>query len=148
MDIWFWIVVIVGAALVGLVIVGTRSARSRVDPTQVSIDAALAGRVRELYAKGDKLQAVKDLRAATGLGLADAVRIADKLGAAGHPAKSRTSVVKGTGSIAGNIGPDNEAAVRSLVDEGNTVAAIKRVRELTGISLQEAKVYVESLAGR
>lgn len=146
MDIWFWIVVIVGAILVALVIVGTRSARSRVDPTQVSIDAALATKVRDLYAKGDKMRAVKELREATGLGLADAVRIADKLGGAGKPKTAGPSMVKATtGSVAADIGPDNEAAIRSMLGEGNKIAAIKRVRELTGMGLKEAKDYVEAL---
>jgi len=51
--------------------------------TEPGCDPAVAARIRELYAQGDKgsrLQAIKELRAATGLGLADAVRIADKLG--------------------------------------------------------------------
>jgi ribosomal protein L7/L12 len=48
----------------------------------------MAARVKELYRQGDKagrLQAVKELRAATGLGLADAARIADKLGQPKRP---------------------------------------------------------------
>src|SRR5262249_53183679 len=41
--------------------------------------------------------------------------------------------------------PDAErAAIRALIDAGNKIAAIKRVRELTGLGLKEAKDYVES----
>jgi ribosomal protein L7/L12 len=41
--------------------------------------------------------------------------------------------------------PDAErAAIRALIDGGNKIAAIKRVRELTGMNLKEAKEYVES----
>lgn len=41
--------------------------------------------------------------------------------------------------------PDAErGAIRALVDGGNKIAAIKRVRELTGMGLKEAKDYVES----
>jgi ribosomal protein L7/L12 len=41
--------------------------------------------------------------------------------------------------------PDTErAAIRALIDAGNKIAAIKRVRELTGLGLKEAKDYVES----
>ena len=112
-DIWFWVVVIVAAAVVALVIVGRRSARSRVDPTQVSIDPALAAKVRALYAKGDKVQAVKDLRAATGLGVADAIRIADKLGATDKSAPAGPSLTKtstsSTSTVAAGIGPDHDA---------------------------------------
>ena len=40
--------------------------------------------------------------------------------------------------------PDAErAAIRALIDGGNKIAAIKRVRELTGLGLKEAKDYVE-----
>src|SRR5262245_40057888 len=41
--------------------------------------------------------------------------------------------------------PDAErAGIRALIDAGNKIAAIKRVRELTGLGLKEAKGYVES----
>src|SRR5690349_23206829 len=41
--------------------------------------------------------------------------------------------------------PDGErAAIRALLDGGNKIAAIKRVRELTGMGLKEAKDFVES----
>jgi ribosomal protein L7/L12 len=146
-DIWFWVVVVVAAALVALVIVGRRSARSRVDPTQVSIDPALAAKVRALYAKGDKVQAVKDLRAATGLGVADAIRIADKLGATDKSAQAGPSLTKGnTDSVAAGIGPDHQAEIRDMVKGGNQIAAIKRVHELTGMSLKESKKHVEAIA--
>ena len=85
MDAWLWIALVV---LVIPFLAIRRAARNRVDPTEVSIDPATAARVRELYAQGDnagRLQAVKELRAATGLGLADAVRIADKLGKPKRP---------------------------------------------------------------
>ena len=88
-DTWFWVVILLGAALIALVIVGAVRARNRVDPTDVSLDPALVAKVRSQYRKGDKLGAVKALRAATGLGLADAVRIVDKLGATAKPASSK-----------------------------------------------------------
>ncbi len=152
-DIWYWVVVIVAAAVVALVIVGRRSARSRVDPTQVSIDPALAAKVRALYAKGDKVQAVKDLRAATGLGVADAIRIADKLGATDKSApagpsltKDSTTSTSSTSTVAVGIGPDHDAEIREMVKAGNQIGAIKRVHELTGVSLKEAKKHVETIA--
>jgi large subunit ribosomal protein L7/L12 len=145
-DIWFWVVVVVAAAIVAFVIVGLRSARSRVDPTQVSIDAALAGQVRDRYAAGDKVGAVKILRAATGLGLADAVRIADKLGATAKPAaKKGLSLDKGVAAPTSGLGPDNEAEVRALVAGGNKIEAIKLVRTVTGMGLKDAKDFVDRL---
>jgi ribosomal protein L7/L12 len=44
--------------------------------------------VRELYARGDKVKAVTELRAATGLGISDALVIVDKLGKSNRPGSS------------------------------------------------------------
>ena len=143
-DIGYWIVVIVVAVLVALLVLGRRGARSGIDPTKVSIDAAVAADVKRLYAKGDKLQAVKVLRTATGLGLADAVRIADKLGATAKPVpgKSASSPAK---SVDSAIGPDHHDQLRSLVADGRQAEAIALVRKLTGMSLQDATDYVHAL---
>lgn len=147
-DIWFWVVVVVGAAVIALVLVGTRSrSRPRVDPTQVTIDPALAGRIKALTTKGDKLAAVKELRSATGLGLADAVRIVERMtpakGAGGGPNLSRTGPAAGNPTA--DIGPDHLDELRTLVGAGQQIQAIKRVRELTGMGLKEAKDFVDRL---
>jgi ribosomal protein L7/L12 len=142
-DIWQWIVIIVAAALIALVIVSRRATRSRVDPTQVSIDPGLAAQVRDLEAKGKKLEAVRLLRERTGLGLADAVRIVDKLAASGKPADLSKKGAPGVATA--NIGPDHEAELRNLVAAGQQIQAIKMVRELTGMGLKEAKDLVDRL---
>jgi ribosomal protein L7/L12 len=143
-DIWLWIVIIVAAALIALLIVSNRAAKSRVDPTQVSIDPALATQLRDLEAKGKKLEAVRLLRKTTGLGLADAVRIVDKLAASGKPV-TLDKTTSGTGTAMANIGPDHEAELRTLVAAGQQIQAIKMVRELTGMGLKEAKDLVDRL---
>ena len=120
MDTWFWVVTLFGAALVA--------------------------KVRELYRKGDKLGAVKALRAATGLSLADAIRIADKLGATAKPAPAKDR--SGTGElppITSTIGPDHDDELRSMVAAGQQIEAIKMVRTLTGMGLKDAKDYVDRL---
>jgi ribosomal protein L7/L12 len=88
MDVWWWVILLVLLALIGLFMVARRSARTRIDPTEVSIDPSLAARVRELYARGDKVKAVTELRAATGLGISDALVIVDKLGKSNRPGSS------------------------------------------------------------
>ena len=141
MSIWFWIAVVIAAALAAL-LVSRLGARSRVDPTQVSIDAAVAAEVKRLYAGGDKPQAVKTLRAATGLGLADAVRIADKLGAGQKPP---TEPAIAAGVEQAGIGPDHRDELRSLVAAGRPAEAIRLVRQLTGMPRKDAKDYVDRL---
>ena len=144
MDIAFWVVVVVVAAFAAWVIVGrtASAARSRVDPTQLTIDPALATRVRELYAAGDKVKAVKALREATGLGLADAVRIADKLGATAGPKQPAGT---SSSSAVPSISKADERQVRSLVESGQTLEALRLIRQLTGMDLREAKAYIEKL---
>lgn len=149
-DIWFWVVVVVGAAVIALVLVGARRSRSRVDPTQVTIDAALAGRIKQLTAKGDKLAAVKELRSATGLGLADAIRIVEKMApakgaASGAPNLGKADPQSDADRAAAGIGPDHLDELRALVGAGQQVQAIKRVRELTGWGLKESKTFVDRL---
>lgn len=148
MDILFWVVVLVAAALIALVIVSRSAARSTLDPTSVSIDPALATEVRKLYASNEKVQAIKALRAATGLGLADAVRIADKMAGAGKPgatAGSSPGARTGSAARADSISPGDELEIRDLIAEGRKIDAIRTVRRLTGMDLQEATSYVESL---
>jgi ribosomal protein L7/L12 len=159
-DTWFWVVILLGAALIALVIVGAVRARNRVDPTDVSLDPALVAKVRNQYRKGDKLGAVKALRAATGLGLADAVRIVDKLGATAKPASSKVGpstagpstagpvAAGGVPPISATIGPDHEDELRSLVAAGQQIEAIKMVRTLTGMGLKDAKEYIDRLPPR
>lgn len=84
MDVWWWVTLLVLLAVIGVFMIARRSARARVDPTQVSIDPALAARIKELYAQGDKLKAITELRAATGLRTADALMIVDRLGRSGQ----------------------------------------------------------------
>ena len=122
--------------------VSRRNLRSRVDPTDVTITPELAREVKDLYLKNKKLEAVKALREATGLGLADAVRIADKLGATGKPAANSGTAVTSTAMA---IGPDHQDEIRSLVAAGQQIQAIKKVRELTGMGLKDAKDYVDGL---
>ena len=146
MDIWLWVVILLAAALIALVIVGSVRGRNRVDPTSVSLDPALVSKVRALYAKGDKLAAVKALREATGIGLADAVRIVDKLGASGKPKPAAGPAATGDlGAIQAGIGPDHVDQLRVLMAGGRQIEAIKMVRTLTGMGLKDAKDYVERL---
>lgn len=86
MDTWIWIALVTLAVLTIPFLAIRRAAKSRVDATNVSIDADLAHRVRVLCRQDKKVQAVKELRDATGLALRDALTIVEKL-AASDPRK-------------------------------------------------------------
>jgi ribosomal protein L7/L12 len=87
-DTWFWIALVSLVVLVIPFLAIRRAAKNRVDPTNVSIDPELAHRVRVLCRQDQKVQAVKELREATGLALRDALTIVEKL-AASDPRKRR-----------------------------------------------------------
>ena len=52
---------------------------AEVEGQELDIDAAVLDEVRRLSANGQKIEAIKHLRDATGLGLAEAKRIVDSL---------------------------------------------------------------------
>jgi len=151
----WWILLI--AAVIALVFVLAWSARKRrsyVDPTQVTIDAALAGQVTGLYQQGKKVEAVKLLREQTGLSLADAVTIVEKIASrskTGPNTGSTTAVRKERASrsdTAPSTAPvdlDTELEVRSLVADGDKATAISLVRARTGWNRSAATEYVDSL---
>lgn len=86
MDTWIWIGLVTLAVVTIPFLAIRRAARNRVDPTTVSIDSDLAHRVRVLCRQDQKVQAVKELRDATGLGVRDALTVVEKL-AASDPRK-------------------------------------------------------------
>jgi len=149
------------AAVIALVIVltwSTRRRRSYIDPTQVTIDAALAGKVNDLYRQGKKLEAVKLLHEQTGLSLADAVTITEKIASrskSGSKSSSKSSSQAGSkrerasnADMSPSTAPvdlDTELEVRSLVADGDKTAAITLVRARTGWDLSSAKDYIDGL---
>ena len=154
METW-WILLI--AAVIALVIVLAWSARKRrsyVDPTQVTIDASLAGKVTGLYQQGKKVEAVKLLREQTGLSLADAVTIVEKIASrskSGSNSGSKTAVKRerpprtDTAPSTAPVDLDTELEVRSLVADGDKATAISLVRARTGWNRSAATEYVDSL---
>lgn len=96
--------------------------------------------VRGLAAAGRKIEAIKLHRQQTGVGLAEAKTYVDAL-SSGVP-------VAPQGIYALPLPAELEEDVRTIVTFGNKLEAIKRVRELTGVGLKEAKVYVEGLTRR
>lgn len=84
--------------------------------------------------RGDKIEAIKLLRAKTGLGLKEAKDVVD-----GHESdKQMTKQLQG-GPMA------VPAGVMSAISRGNKLEAIKLLRKQTGLSLKEAKEAVEAL---
>lgn len=102
----------------------------------------LTDRIRRLVAEGQKIEAIKLLREATGAGLAEAK--------AGVEAIEREDANAGTGMDHGAVEANDELEqrLRRLVQEGQKIQAVKLYRERTSCGLKEAKEFVESLAAQ
>lgn len=95
--------------------------------------------IRQLLASGNKIQAIKVYCEQTGAGLAeakDAVEALDTSGdLAGGPPSDRVPVND----------PNLVDEVKELLGQGNSVLAIKLVRERTGHGLKESKEIVDQI---
>jgi ribosomal protein L7/L12 len=102
--------------------------------------------VRVLLASGQKIQAIKLVRELTGIGLKEAKDYVESLPSIplneARLAASDTHV-DNSGAHLADLSADPE--LRALLAAGNKIAAIKRVRELTGMGLKAAKDFVDSL---
>jgi ribosomal protein L7/L12 len=98
-------------------------------------DSELLARVRNLLAAGNKIEAIKFYRAATGVGLAEAKAAVEAIEVGQVPALG--------GPPATPAGPDVLDRVRNLLAAGNKIEAIKFYRAATGVGLAEAKNTVE-----
>lgn len=113
--------------------------RLRAELPPATADAPLA-RVYTLMQAGQKIEAIKAYREATGASLVeakDAVEAVMNRGASELPA-----FVKRAAPAAGQSGLDQ---VKQLLRSGQKIEAIKAYREMTAVGLKEAKDAVEAL---
>ncbi|MBC7988614.1 MAG: ribosomal protein L7/L12 [Luteimonas sp.] len=108
----------------------------------------------DALARGETIEAIKRVRAATGLGLKEAKDLVD---AYRHPGGGATSHAPGSGpSIAGralNVTDASTAggalivpsAAATALQRGNIIEAIKLIRDANRLGLKEAKDAVEHL---
>jgi len=90
--------------------------------------------IRDEIARGRKINAIKLYREATGVGLKEAKDIVEAMAAATN-----------NGAISSTVTPVDNDRIASLVRSGNKIAAIRDYRAATGVSLLEAKNYIENL---
>lgn len=153
-----WTVVAVLAVIL-LATVFARRAVGGVDPTTLTFDPDLIGRVRALALAGKPIPAIKLLREQTpGLGLAAAKTMVDRMVKSGLADRrpvtsSSTTVPAKPGSVmAADLAPSSssvplevELQARSLIAAGQKLQAIKLVRASTSWDLRQAKDYVDTL---
>lgn len=103
----------------------------------------LAKKVADLLLAGQKVEAIRLLREATGMGLAEA-RDAVEAAARGTPLPPHSALVHRQAPapvLAGDL-PDD---VRAAASAGDRLRAIKLLRERTGLGLKEAKDALDRL---
>lgn len=155
-------VAIVLAAVVALVAFATRRATSGAssvgprgaDGTLATRDLWKLGRSGDAIERAaaalranDAIDAVRIVREATGLGLAESKRVVDELRkqleSGGPLAKLLATVAPDPSDDAPEL-----ADVRAAVREGRTIEAIKLHREKTGAGLADSKAAVDRIAAK
>lgn len=107
----------------------------RGDPGAVEAEA------RQILATGNVIAAIKRVRELTDVGLREAKDYVDALQRGDAPPALPGAATETAPASAPQL--DQEA--RALLAQGKKIEAIRRVRELTGWGLKEAKDYVERL---
>ncbi|HET7234702.1 MAG TPA: ribosomal protein L7/L12 [Longimicrobium sp.] len=112
-------------------------------PGTIDVPPAVEARARELMTSGHRFPAVKIVRQATGMGLKEARAWVDALPYR-QPGIAATSPSAPAGPPLSAVPPEAQAAARELAAAGQTISAIKVVREATGMGLAESRAWVES----
>jgi large subunit ribosomal protein L7/L12 len=142
------IVVLVLVVLVLLVVVrvARRPGRDRPPrPVTTPVSAQLQARVRELTGAGQRIQAVKELREATGLSLLDAKNAVDAIAAGASLPVAPPAESASAGSASGDPRGDLAYRARSLAGAGREADAVRLVADETGMSAPEAEAFVRAL---
>ena len=114
----------------------TMRARTNVSSAPAHASDTLA-QVGALMAQGEKIEAIKVLREATGMGLAEAKAAVEKL-ETGDGSPDRRSP-----TAPAQLPTELAATVRGLLQRGDKIAAIKLVRERMKLDLKDAKELVD-----
>jgi ribosomal protein L7/L12 len=141
---FLWISLVIVVVAVVAYALGRRSRRGGdLVGDQLAVRTAVAPRpdvedeARRLVAAGRKIEAIKIYREATGTGLAEAKAAVERLAAGAPPEPLAPQTATELGDLA--------TQAREMKRRGDTIRAVKLVRTATGLSLREAKDFVDSL---
>ncbi|MFI6511960.1 hypothetical protein ACIBCT_30535 [Streptosporangium sp. NPDC050855] len=150
------LLLLIVAICVGLVMTLRRGSRgSSGAPTPSAKAAPAPADLRELVTRltrqGKKIEAIRELRRHTSLGLAEAKAVADAVDAGhdmwGHPLMARFRPVNPmvTPAAGANGAGDLASRVRALKAAGRAEQAVHLVRGETGMGEREAVLFVEAI---
>jgi ribosomal protein L7/L12 len=102
-----------------------------------SVPFGLEGQVRDLLAQGDKIEAIKLYRGATGSGLQEAKEALESMEWGESLAHPQSPVKTAPAEL--------EAQLSALLAQGKKIDAVKLYRQATGLGLKESKDAVDLL---
>lgn len=108
-------------------------------PSNIANDPAEDSEIQWFLAQGQKIEAIKRVRELTSMSLKEAKDYVEAL-ARGESLPAPPSM-----PVRSALPVEVEQEARRLLADRNKIEAIKRVRELTHMNLNEAKDFVESL---
>lgn len=98
-------------------------------------------RVRDLMAARNKVEAIRLVREATGLGLAEAKAALEQWESGGTLPRPKSGTSAPGGAAISDLPPE----VTALARQGKTIEAIKLLREQRSLGLKEAKDLVDQV---
>lgn len=99
-----------------------------------------------LARSGQKIEAIRQFRQRSGVGLAEAKSAVEQAVIQSYdPSQQPPAYQQPPTAQSSGIPADIEAAARRLKAEGRPIEAIKIVREASGLGLRESKLYVDNL---
>ena len=116
-------------------------------PSLDSLPPHVTQQVKDLIARGNKIEAIKIFRSATGLGLKESKDVIDAISAGN--AQAANQLMMGMAASAPQTpaaAGDTLAQVRQLMRADEKIQAIRVLREASGLGLKDAKDAVEALA--
>lgn len=148
-PLWY---VIGGLVLVLLVVLYRQSSGGWRPPSidnatvpQLNLPGDVRERVELLLAQGKKIDAIKEVRTVTGIGLKEAKDYVEGLAAGVRPPTIAAGYAQPVSAGVIALSPDVEREVRRVLATGNKIAAIKLVRQASGAGLKEAKDFVDRM---
>jgi hypothetical protein len=134
----------------GIVMAARKGDRAPVPPPTPMAPHDLQELVTQLTRQGRKIQAIKELRLYTGLGLAESKQVIDAVAMGhtmwSHPVLARFRPSPAALPYAGPVtGPDLATRVRELKAAGRAEQAVHLVRGETGMGQREAELFVDGL---
>ncbi|MBA3469551.1 MAG: ribosomal protein L7/L12 [Herpetosiphonaceae bacterium] len=114
--------------------------------SQLRLPGDVRQRIDVLLDQGKKIEAIREVRAATGVGLKEAKDYVEDVRAGVRAVSTAADYAQPIAAGIITLSQDVEHTVRREIAAGNKIMAIKLVREATDAGLKQAKDFVEAMA--